>query len=263
MAGFRIPVFEKGSVLTQDMLETMKEYAIDFANMQFDGYSDGIISGCGVSMSNNLLMVDRGIVKYKNTLYFIPGGMHVTVQSGNQWNTLNLRLGALCKVKNFLTGSVELELSEDLQECENRIEICRFRLQDGAMLRNNYRDFQDMSTEFDTVNVIHAKWSAYGLSSVSNRILKEFAKEAMNKNMQNPLDQMFVQQILMLDGRTMNRDAITFYLNTRLGRNNRPMTNMEIYKGLQEVLRTCQQAGNGFQRGPLMPPRGERRIIVD
>lgn len=262
MEGFKIPVFEKGAVLTQEMLEAMKGYAIDFANLQYEGYADGIISGCSVTMSDNVLSIAKGMIRYQGRLYFLSDGMHVMVKPGNGWKVLYLRMGDISKVGNYLVADIELDLDEDLQEYGNRIEICRFRLQDGARLRNQYRDFQDMSTEFDTVNEIYARWSAYGANSVSIRMLKEFAKEASTKNLQNPLDQMFVHQVLMLDGKTMNRDAIIFYLNTRFGRNNMQMTNMDIYRGLQEVLRTSHQTA-GFSRGPVMPPRGDRKIIVD
>ena len=40
MAGFKIPIFEKGSVLTQEMLESLKGYAVDLGNLSYTGYSD-------------------------------------------------------------------------------------------------------------------------------------------------------------------------------------------------------------------------------
>lgn len=261
MAGLKIPIFEKGTVLTHEMLETLKEYAMDISTLNYAGYSDGILSGCEVTMSDNMICVNRGMVMFNGQLYFLPGAMKVMARPGRDWQILKLCIGNMSKDKNFMVAELRLELTDDSQEAPNKLEICRFRLQDGARLRNQYRDFQDLNTEFDTVNEIHTKWSAYQKSSISPRILKEFAKEAMNKNPQNPQDICFIQQILAMDAKTLNRDVVIFYLNTRLGKKHVEMTNVEIYQGLQEVLRNMQRGGS-FGGGTPMP-RAERRILID
>lgn len=260
MAGLKIPIFEKGSVLTHEMLEVLKKYTIDISTLNYTGYSDGILNGCEVTMSDNMICVNRGIVVFNNQLFLLPQDMKIMVNPGREWQILNLCIGNMSKDKNFMTVELRLELTDDSQEYPNKLEICRFRLQNGARLRNQYRDFQDMCTEFDTVNEIYAKWSSYHKNSISNRVLKEFAKEAITKKIQNQQDICFVQQILALDGKTLNRDVIIFYLNTRLGRNHSEMTNLDIYRGLQEVLKNIQRGGFG---GETEMPRAERRILID
>lgn len=259
MAGFKIPVFETGTVLTQEMLETMKMYAIDLGTLGYAGYADGIISGCKVTMLGNFLHVGRGIVKYSENLYFLPKEMKVMINPGSDWQILRLHVGNMSRDKNFMIGELQLELTADTIGASNKIEICRFRLQSGALLRNQYRDFQDLNTEFDTVNEINAQWSGYGEQSISRRVLIEFAKEARKKGLQNQQDIMFIQQVLNLDGKTMNREAILFYISSRLNRPYKEMSNMEIYKALCEILRT---SGGGTKR-QSMSQRMERRIIVD
>lgn len=261
MAGVKIPVFEKGAVLTHEMLEALKEYTVDISGLRYQGYADGILSGCEVVMSENMIIVKRGIVVFNQQLYLLPATMAVMVNPGRDWQILKLCIGNMSKDKNFMVAELRLELTNDSQEYPNKIELCRFRLQDGARLRNKYRNFQDLCTEFDTVIEIYAKWSAYQESSISNRVLKEFAQEAMAKKIQNPQDICFIQQILALDGNTLNRDAIVFYLNTRLGKSNSEMTNQDIYTGLQEVLKMIQMGGESV--GVNTMQRRERRILVD
>ena len=41
---------------------------------------------------------------------------------------------------------------------EFEFELCRFHLRRGAKLRDTYTCFQDMITEYDTVNLIHGDW---------------------------------------------------------------------------------------------------------
>ena len=113
----------------------------------------------------------------------------------------------MSRTQNYLIGDIQLTITTDLQDNPNRIEICRFRLQNGALLRNQYRDFNDLSTEFDTINEIYAQWSGYEKNTISNRVIREFAKEAMRKGVQNTQDLSFIQQILLLDHKSMNRDA--------------------------------------------------------
>lgn len=259
MAGFKIPVFEQGTVLTQEMLEILKNYAIDLATLEYAGYGDGIISGCQVSMSGNMIYVGRGIIKYAENIYFLPNGFKVAANAGNQWQVLRIHIGSMSRDANFMIGEMHLELSSELEAASNKIEICRFRLQGGALLRNEYRDFNDLSTEFDTINEIYAQWSGYQCNSISNRVLMEYAKELQKKHTQNILDSLFVQQIMMLNGETMTRNAILFYISQRLNRPYREMGNEEIYKALLEILRINRTAGNSTPDRM----REMRRIIVD
>lgn len=259
MAGFKIPVFAKGTILTHEMLEALKNYEVDLGVLSYEGYSNGIISGCEVSMSGNLLYVNRGILIFDGNLYFLSKELKVMANSGTEWQILQFRMGNISRDKNFLIGEMQLELSSDLNEYPNKIEICRFRLQNGSTLRNQYRDFADINTEFDTVNEIYAKWAGYNNETISNRILKEFAKEAIKKRSWDSQDIMFIQQILALDGRTLNREAIIFYLSVRLKRPYKEMTNIEIYRGLKEVLalRHTADVNNTSSQ------RTVRRLIVD
>lgn len=259
MAGFKIPVFERGTVLTQEMLETLKSYAIDLATLEYAGYEDGIISGCQVSMLGNMIYVNRGIIKYAGNIYFLPCEFKVMANTGNQWQILRMHVGSMSRDTNFMIGELNLEISSELSAASNKIEICRFRLQGGAVLRNQYRDFNDLSTEFDTINEIHAQWAGYQCKSISNRVLTEYAKEIQKKNSQNIHDVIFIQQIMMLNGKTMARNAILYYISQRLNRPQKEMSNEEIYKALQEILRTSRMAGNA----PTGGMREMRRIIVD
>lgn len=259
MAEIKIPVFESGCVLTREMLDLMENMTLDLRSLLLDSFSDGIVSGCGAFMKDGVIAVGRGIVKIGNHVLFIPDGMEATVTPGNEWHVLQLRFGTAYREDNFLVRKVTLEITNDLAGGADVIEVCRFRLQGGALLRNQYRDYQDLNTEYDTVNEIYAKWSGYGKETISTRVLEGFAKEAMRRGMQNPQDECFVQMILNLSGRSMTRDSIQFYVSSRLARPYKEMTNMEIYTGLGEVLRQLRSTKEhvpGRQRD-------DRRIIVD
>ncbi len=259
MAFVKLPVFEGGTILTHEMMEELKNYVVDMGRLSYAQYSDGIIQGCKVMVENMKLTLTRGIVCHHGNLLFIPEGLQVTVLPCNEWHILCLQIGEGYKEKSFLLSDVQLNVVTDVTQMDDRIEICRFRIQEGAHLRSQYRDFNDLNTEFDTINEIYAKWSGYQENTISFHILEEFAREAIKKGVQNPQDISFIQQILSLGGRSMNRSAIEFYIATRLGKPCKPMSGLEIYRGFGEILRNLKYAG---ERTP-MRQRDERRIIVD
>lgn len=259
MAFVKLPVFESGSVLTHEMLEELKKYAMDVGSLNYAEYADGIIRGCQVMVEGMKLMLTRGIVCYHGRLLFVPEGLHTVVSPCNEWHALCLQIGEIYKEKNFQVSEVQLNVVTDVAQMDDQIEICRFRIQEGAHLRSQYRDFNDLNTEFDTINEIYAKWSGYQASTISFHILEEFAREAIKKGVQNPQDVAFIQQILSLGGRSMNRAAIEFYIASRLGKPYKSMSGLEIYRGFNEILRNLRFSG---ERTP-MRQRDERRIIVD
>ena len=46
MAFVKLPVFERGMVLTHEMLEQLKNYSQDMGNTSYTDYSDGFVSWC-------------------------------------------------------------------------------------------------------------------------------------------------------------------------------------------------------------------------
>lgn len=259
MAEIKIPVFESGCVLTREMLDLMKNVSLDTCNLSMAGFSDGIVSGCRVSMEGNVVSVERGIVKHDDQVFFIPAGLKAVVMPGNEWHYLQFRFGDAVREDNFWVRKLTLEIAKDDEEAKGAIEVCRFRLQSGARLRNEYKDYNDLNTEYDTVNEIYAKWSGYGKGTVSLRVLNCFAQEAIARGVQNPLDQSFIQMILNANGRSLSRDGIQFYLSSRLATPYKEMTNLEIYKGFAEVLRNLRT----MREPSAGKAREERRIIVD
>ena len=259
MAFVKLPVFERGMVLTHEMLEQLKNYSQDMGNISYTDYSDGVVSGCQVLVEGMRITLKRGIVCFEGNVIPVPEGLSALVSPCNVWHALCLQISEPYNEKNFRGVDIELVVVTDVSQIGNKIELCRFRMQEGAHMRNVYRDFNDLNTEFDTLNVIYAKWAGYKSSTVSSVVLEEFAKEAIRKGVQNPLDINFIQQILNLDGRSMNRQTIEFYIAIRVGRPYKEMTGLEIFMGLAEILRNLVPTG---ERMPVRQ-RDERRIIVD
>lgn len=258
MTGYRMPIFTKGNLLTQDMLNALKEYELQISENYFTGYSDGIITGLDIQVTKGVIYIGKGIVKYQNHLFFILDNTAIPIQPIDAWQTVRLVFGDIEITKTFAEQEIEIEVSQNIQHEEKSIEICRVRLQDGARLRSDYRNFEDMKTEFDTVNVIEAQWAAYGKESISPVILREFAKEAEKCNLSNPADVTFLMRLLESDGKAINRKLIQYYLDIRLEKKDKDYTNREIYEGLCKILKQLRTG-----KAQTTENRRPRRLLVD
>ena len=72
--------FRHGAILTKEMLNVVYDYPRDFLCLKYDKYSDGIISGLDFKIlhEDNSLVLTKGIVKYKNELYFLLEDVNLT-----------------------------------------------------------------------------------------------------------------------------------------------------------------------------------------
>ena len=258
MIGYRMPVFSKGSLLSQEMLETLKNYELQISENYFTGYADGIIAGVDIKASQGVVYIGKGLLRFHGRLFFIPENTRIAVHPNNEWQCVKAIFADFEKNDNFEKQEMKIELSRNLEHEESAIEICRIRLQNGARLRCEYRGLEDMDTEYDTINLIESQWSAYGRESIHPAILREFAREAKKCSLSHPADTAFVMQLAGDDGRAVNRELIQYYLESRLEKKEREYTNREIYQGLCKALRLIKTGET-----QTMEKRKPRRLLVD
>ncbi len=259
MIGDKIPLFNSGTILTKESLEHVRNYALAERENAYIGFADGIYSGCEVTAAEDLLTVNKGIFVYKEQAYYLDKAVTVRYVPTNEWMILKISFLGEEVSEAYITKGIKICLGKEGEMGNNDIELCRFKLQSGAGLRNTYRDFRDLSTQYDTVYEIEAKWSAYGKYSMALRVLREFYKEAVKASRKEPLDMLFLSQIAELKGNTLNRDTILLYICNKLGWEYKDYSNIKLYEGLNEIL-------NGMKSGRshmMTREHKERRIIVD
>lgn len=69
MPGFKMPIFSKGNLLSQEMLEALRDYEIQLAQNTYAGYTDGIITGTQISVKQGAISIGQGIVKFDGRLF--------------------------------------------------------------------------------------------------------------------------------------------------------------------------------------------------
>ena len=259
LKGIRIPIFSQGNILTGEMLEEMKAYTVGFIKLSYIGYGKGILKGCSLTATESHITLQPGIVICYEEPILITAPAAIPYDSVNRWTALKLEVDKEYENRSWRIRNLSLNLTEDLEAKENTIELCRFRLQKGAKLRTEHREFKDCNTEFDTINQIYSEWAAYKETSFSPEILRCYAEELMKSGTTNPWDMVFVQQILNNRGEPLERKAIQAYLSQRLGEPVQKCGNMEIYRKLTEVLGKTK----GEMPGAVRNQKSGRRILVD
>jgi hypothetical protein len=257
MEGYRMPLFKQGSILTKEMLECVREYEVNFSRAVYSGYKNGILRGCGVRGERGVLYVEKGLVLFDGEVLFVPDSVLVPPKS-NAWHAVKIRVSEMSEETDYQFRKLEVVATDQIEKEEGTIEICRVRLQQGALIRSDYRNFADLNTEYDTVNVLYAQWSAFEQESISPEILKMFASDAVKNQLSNPFDISFVQSILARNGETLPRAQVQFYISSRLGEAYGDLNNLEIYTQLASILRQIKTG-----RAAEKSARTERRIIVD
>lgn len=260
MLGQRVPVFDQGMVLTKEMLVGLSDYSIGANELLYQGFSKGILRGCGLSVDANHLTVSPGLLHYEHRILMITKPVTMEYAPNNQCMAIKFLIGDEINHNNVLERTVELIITPELSESQHCIELARFRLQSGAVLRYQYKNFMDYSTEYDTLNIIHSNWSSYDGDTLAPDLLRGYADEMMQQREKNPLDMMFCQQIYGMNGSSLSVSAITNYIRCRLSEQKKVQSKQELYQGLLQILRM----GSGSGLGKVSSnPRERRSIFVD
>lgn len=254
----KYPIFEKGRILKLEMIESLRDFPRNLADIMTQDYSNGILEGCKISSSDNYLVIDRGVVCYNHILYFLKEKVKIPYENTDQLVLLKLKFFGEGRSKDFISYSTQifLDTMEDVKNDE--LELCRFKLKEGAVLRAEYVDFNDFDTEYDTICRIEAAYSAKEKSTLYPEILRCFAREALEYKLENPLDAAFCMSCLA-EGMRMGREIILLYIKNRYQNMGEKATNQEIYQALKNILREIRNGESGSRNKGFL----ERRILLD
>lgn len=245
----RYPLFNSGRLLKINMLEELRDFPRGVFDAWFKGYSDGIICGCDVEISDNYIKVLKGIIKHNDVIYILKEESKIEYTCNNKLMILKVKFLPEMLGSDFKINSTEIGLTENLDLGENEIEICRFKLRTGAKLRTNHTDFNDLSTEYDTVNTIYAPYAAYGESSVSPEILSRFGRELLSCNLSEAWDISFAMMCVQ-SKEAIQKEIIVSYLVYKLNIERKNYSNEDIYNYLLNVLNSIKNGqGNSRKSG--------------
>lgn len=256
MYKIELPLFKKGSILKKEMLENLKNFPRDFSEIYYKDYGNGIISGCDLSIDAFDIIISRGIIKHNNKLYILDKDYKISYE--NISNEIMLKIIFLDeRVDNsFSYFESKIELSSELSLASNELELCRFKIKEGARLRESHIDFPDFSTEFNTLNIINTKYSSYGTHTLHPKIIKNFANFLLQKSTDS---EDYIFSMLCLNSNIIQKEVLLQYINKKLTLEEKDLSNNEIYKMLNKIYRNIKDG----KKSEVIKRQRPNVILVD
>jgi hypothetical protein len=240
------------------MLEHLRDFPKDIMKIYLHGYVNGILTGCKLLINDEHILIEPGIIYFDEEIYTLKEKYKVPYLATNEQAILKVKFIGENSNKDFSSYRTEIFIDGDTNIYKDEIELGRFKLKEGAKLRDAYVDFEDMTTEYNTLNRIHVPFAAYKKSTLSPYILRCFAKEAFQYKLTSPLDISFCMQCLQGE-EAISKELLINYIVARLEIENKDYSNEKVYKLLVEVLKDIRYSkGRKRDRNHL-----SRKILVD
>ncbi len=255
------PLFERNRILKKELMWALRDYAFADIQLQYQEFADGIIKGCEVKVRGQELAVSKGIVKYGGFVYLITEEMSVPYGPKEGLQVLKMKLEEDRRSGDFIAYRAVLFLDGNPIKQKGELEVCRFKLQHGSRLREDYKNFEDMATEFDTVNLLEADFSSITGKSFSPRVTRYFAEEALKSEFCQGEDISFAYLCLSQPG-AVSRRVVWDYVKRRAGADEeekRTLGNREVFDGMVLALLKMQTGrAESVGRGGI-----RRKVLVE
>jgi hypothetical protein len=222
--------FEKGSILTSEMLISMDSFPKEFSRLLYTNYSDGIISGLNFYYYENNLYLNEGILKYENKLFLM------TLPENLSNKMSNLEEGKkyfICATKidndekqNITNRFLEIHFLETKQDFCFASLIFRKNLP----IKLDYTTIKDFSDN-NYLKISYFNYSCLNESSFPPAIFSIFAKELSEKENIPEICFDFISRAF--NNETISIHYIKYFIYQIL---NKKIEKEEILKHLQEIL---------------------------
>lgn len=210
----RYPLFAGGRILKKEALWDLRDYAYGSMQLYYMDYTDGIVRGCDIRVEDSHLVVGKGVLKYGDFLYLLQEEVRVPFAAENRLVALRAVFAVKAGDPDYLSYQVTFVLDQDIERQENEIELCRFHLREGSALRDTYKDFSDLQTRYDTVNLINATVAGRGRERLHPKILLRYAKELQVSNAKDIEDIAFCYHVFQNKGE-VERNVVEAYLQDK------------------------------------------------
>lgn len=255
---YKYPMFQKNRILKTEALIAIRDYGHNQMWLEWLGYSPGILSGCHIHAQDGELAIMPGILKCQDKILLLPEAERITYQATNCMQYLKAQINIDDASPEFITYEVTLNLGQSENSATNEIELCRFHLRQGATLREQYKDFFDLETEYDTINPIFSVWGSKGGQTLSPHVTQFFAEQILQTPGKRMEDVVFAYACLN-QPTGVAHSVLKHYVNDFGNGNKEAKTNQELYWGLCKILKAAQSG----KRREDIPKHERRKILMD
>ncbi len=253
------PLFEQNRILKKEFLWSLRDYSFSHIQLEYQEYGQGIIQGCQIQVQGSELAVGPGMIKYGGFICLMTEEQRIEYEPKDQMQYLKLKIETDRRSPDYIAYQIQLFLDRKGRQADNEFELCRFHLRKGAQLRDHYKDFSDMETEYDTICVLHADWGGLGGSAVAPAVTRYFA-ELVLENGNSPSDDCSFSYLCLSQAGAVPVKILTDYCSRRVGKQSEDRADMvDLYRSLCAILgniRKGKEARDGDKKE-------RRRILVD
>ena len=201
--------------MKKESLWDIRDYTYAGWQLYYAEYTDGLLKGCDIRAEDGRLVIGKGMLKFHDFIYLLMEEEEVAYQPKNRWQVLKAEFLEDDTNLDYKAYRVRFFLDEELELGENQMEMCRFYLREGSALRDSYKNFADMSTEYDTVNLICATVAGMGEKTLHPVVVKQFGEELWNMEEKDQFDFGFCSLVWNTQGR-VERKVIAAYLSNKM-----------------------------------------------
>ncbi len=252
------PAFERGRIMKKELLWALRDYSYSALQLQYRDYPDGIISGCGIRTEEDVLWIMPGIIKCQDFIFLLAEEEKIEYAATGKYVSLKFRVLEKNLLPDYTKYITEFVLDEEILRKPNEIELCRFLLKEGARLRTDYKDFYDIQTEYDTVNLADATWSAAGGNTLSKAVTDYFAQKVLECERADEGDIRFAY-LLLQNKEAVRYEIIRDYIFRKTGVPKAEITVREAFRLLERILKGIR---NGMDTHSLGRKEDVRRMII-
>lgn len=256
------PAFERGRIMKKELLWALRDYSYSALQLQYQDYPYGIINGCRVKVRDEQLIVGKGIIKCQDFIFLLTEEEQVAYAPTEVFVSLKFRVKSVEEMPDYTRYVTEFVLDKNLERAQNELEICRFKLKEGARLRTEYKDFYDIQTEFDTVNLADADWTGREGKTLSKEITDCFARKVLECENAESQDIQFAYFLLQSKGAVSGR-ILNDYIarKTNAKKMDKKLRGRESFWKLEEILNGIRKGTGTLGTGRKMTDN--RMIILD
>lgn len=168
------PAFERGSILKQNMLESLRDYPRKAFNLLYSSLGNGIVNGFDVAViDDEKFSISPGIVKINGLLLFSDEQKVVEQLDGENYVYIEV------KCNNTVDGDMYIvEIKQYQSQQLDEIELFRYTKNAKISMLQNCNEL--FAPPINRVNKLFSNYSYIGGESLCQDYFKLYAKEVLN-----------------------------------------------------------------------------------
>lgn len=232
----RYPLFAGGRILKKEALWDLRDYAYKSWQLYYADYTDGVIKGCQIRVEDTNIVVGKGIIKCGDFIYLLQEEVGIPFTAENRLLILKAEFEKKTGNPDYMVYDVKFFLDDNVERKKNQIEFCRFHLRTGSVLRDTYKNFYDMNTKYDTVNLLHVTMAGRGQERLHPNVLLNFAKEMQVCSTRKAEDLAFCFHVLQNEGEVGKRVLDAYLQREQAEMKEEPIENEQYFDRLEGIL---------------------------